>query len=379
MPEIDVAAYKEAVFGNNGQTNIQPPTPEKPTTVPPVSTEANPVVSAPPIVDKPSDGTPPVITEKEIVDANEPLKTNLGYESWDAAKEEIAALKAKAETPAEIKYANEQSKALHEAILAGKTEEVYAILDTQAKLSKVADMKADEVLKLHISQTNKHYSSEDIKDVFDEKYAYPEKPTQKDDELDDEYKVREERWEESKAKIDRRKERDAVTAKADLSKLSAEIKLPDIQKPPEAVNEEEQKELQKLEAETKEAYSKLSPKDISMVFKFNDEASKLAFDIAYEPEKDSFDKAVSLASDMKAFFESYYDKDGSPLRKEFLRDLYAGRNIQKIVSEAMVEATNQTKNWFLANQKNINNGVQRNFTIPPVSDVDRLRTAVFGK
>lgn len=116
-----------------------------------------------------------------------------------------------------------------------------------------------------------------------------------------------------------------------------------------------------------------------MVFKFNDEASKLAFDVAYEPDKESFDKAIANASDMQTYFANYYAEDGSPKREEFLRDLYAGQNITKIVSEAIKQATNQTKAWFLKNQKNIGDGTQRNFVPVQPTEIDNLRQAVFGK
>jgi hypothetical protein len=128
----------------------------------------------------------------------------------------------------------------------------------------------------------------------------------------------------------------------------------------------------------KEAYSKLSPKDISMVFKFNDEANKLAFDIVYEPEKESFNKAISEASDLTKFFENFYDKDGSPDRIKQAAAIYAAQNIEKIVSEAIVQATNQTKKWFLANQKNVVEKTQRNYVLPPQTEVDKLRQQVFG-
>ena len=66
-------------------------------------------------------------TAEEVVDANEYLKTNLGYESWEAAKAEIEELRQLKANPtkAEIKYENEVSKKLAEAWMAGKTDEVY--------------------------------------------------------------------------------------------------------------------------------------------------------------------------------------------------------------------------------------------------------------
>ncbi len=386
MTETEVSAYREQVFGN-GQSPTQTPTPPPTTNVPDANlnaiVEPTQVVAAPiitPTTNEPDD---------EIVDADtyipQQIKENLGYESWDDAKAalaELKALKETAQTPAELKFANEQSKQLHEAILAGETDKVYEILDTQKKLSAVNDMNAADAIKLHIQQTNKNFKPVDVEDVFEEKYSYPEKPEQKLEETDDEFSQRENKWKVAKEKIDRRIERDAANAKTELQKLSAELKLPEIQKAGSKndVTDESQKiEMDRLQKEATDFYSKLSPKDIQMVFKFNDEASKLAFDILYEPEKDGFDNAVSLASDIKAYFSDYIAEDGSPKRVDFLRDLYAGKNIQKIVSEAIVQAVNQERIRALKSQKNIGDGTQRNFTLPPVSDIDRLRQQVFGK
>lgn len=385
MTDTDVAAYKEQVFGN-GQSSTHAPTPNptndtlsaEPKLADTVSQKDETNVA--PKNDAPTNLQP----EEKIVDADTYLTEQLGVKSWEEAKAalaELSQLKEAAKTPFELKFANDQSRALHEAILAGKTDDVYEILDTQRKVSAVSSMKPAEAIKLHIQQTNKSFKSIDVEDVFEEKYAYPEKPEQRTEELDNEFEAREEKWKAAKEKIDRRIERDAATAKTELSKLSAELKIPEIPKPivNEPDNQVDTKELERLDMETKAAYSKLSPKDIQMVFKFNDEASKLAFDIVYEPEKETFDESVSLASDMNAYFSTYHDKDGSPKRVEFLKDLYAGRNIQKIVSEAIVQAVNQERIRALKFQKNIGDGTQRSFVYQPPSDIDKLKQQVFGK
>lgn len=389
MTETEVAAYREQVFGATTQSSTPPPTNGTPDAKSNLTAIIEPTeVVATPVV-PPTNNEPKNEPEDEIVDADEyipqQIKENLGYESWDDAKAalaELKTLKEAATTPKEREFANEQSKLAYEALLDGKMDIVYEILDTQKKLSAVNDMKPAEAIKLHIQQTNKNYKPVDVEDVFEEKYSYPEKPEQKLEETDTEFAQREDKWNAAKEKIDRRIERDAATAKAELQKLAAELKLPEIQKPAQvtaAPNEVDEKELQKIAIETKEAYSKLSPKDIQMVFKFNDEASKLAFDILYEPDKESFDMAKTIAQDPDKFWGEYYAEDGSPKRTEFLRDLYAGRNINKIVSEAIVQAVNQERIRALKFQKNIGDGTQRNFTLPPVSDIDRLRQQVFGK
>lgn len=388
MPELDVEAYKREVFGN-GQSPTHTPTPPpttetqntatqtvldkvvEPTTTQPITQPATPAAAIPP-------------TEEDlIVNADDYLQEQLGIKTWDEAKAalaELSELKAAATSRQEVKYANEQSKLLYDAILAGESDKVYEILDTQKKLAAVETMKPADAIKLHIQQTHREYKPIDVEDVFEEKYSYPEKPVQDATELDSDFKSREDKWSIAKEKIDRRIERDSASAKIELSKLSAELKLPEITKPTnnQQPNIEGQKELQKEAEAAEKFYSKLSPKDIQMVFKFNDEATKLAFDIVYEPEKESFEKAKALATNPATFFADYYEKDGSPKRTEFIRDLYAGRNVQKIVSEAIVQAVNQERIRALKYQKNIGDGTQRNYVLPPVSEIEKLKQQVFS-
>jgi hypothetical protein len=389
MTDAEKAVYKEQVFGN-GQPSTHTPTPP-PTNEPPVDaklTASN--IAEPSIVKSDTPPSTPVANDdEEIVDA-EPyiaglIKENLGVETWDDAKAAIAELtqlREAAKTPAEIKFANDQSKQLHEAILAGENDKVYEILDTQRKIAAIDTMKPADSIKLHIQLANKSFKPIDVEDVFEEKYSYPEKPVKDDLEEDADFKIKEDKWKAAKEKIDRRIERDAATAKSELTKLSAELKLPEIQKPnvsEPANNVETEKERLKAEKEATEFYSKLSTKDIQMVFKFNDEANKLAFDIAYEPDKESLDIAKSIALDPQKFWEDYYEKDGSPKRTEFLKDLYVRKNLNKIVTEAVVVAVNQERLRALKYQKNIGDYTQRNYVQPPVSEVDVLRNAVFGK
>lgn len=382
MTAEQIADIKEQVFGN-GQSSTQTPTPPPTNDTPSADPKLTASIEAPSNVEPNNQATTPQPIDEEIVDADAYLSEQLGVKTWDEAKAaltELSQLREATKTPKEIVYANEQSKALHEAIIAGENDKVLDILSTQNKLKAVSSMKPADAIKLSIQQNNKHFQPIDVEDVFEEKYSYPDKPVQKLEELDTDFEERETKWKATKEKIDRRIERDAATAKEQLSKLSAELKLPDIPKPvaTQPTNEIDDKEIQRLQKEATEAYSKMSTKDIQMVFKFNDEASKLAFDIVYEPEKETFDKARALASNVQSFFENYLNEDGSPKRAEFLRDIYAGQNIQKIVSEAIVQAVNQERIRALKYQKNIGDGVQRNYVQQPMTDIQKLKQQVFG-
>lgn len=285
--------------------------------------------------------------KEEIIDADMYLKTTLGFDTWEAAKEEIESLrklKETAQTKEEIKFANEQSQRLFEAIKDGKDDVVYEILDTKKKLSSVDKLSAADVLKLYIEQTNKHYKQADVADVFEEKYSYPEKPVQADVEDDDDFKARIGKWEEAKAKVDRRIERDAVTAKAELSKLNTELTLPDIKKDvdPKLTPEAQQKELERLEG-IRTQYLKVLESDYS---KFNGYEVKakdgeVEIPVAYvvTDEQKSALKNELKDFDVDGFItDRWFNKDGSPNIMQLMEDVHLLRNkgdvFQKIANEA---------------------------------------------
>lgn len=373
MTEQEVQDLKEQVFDHS--------TTQSPTQTPaPVTTE--PTQTVEPFVIPTTEPTktvePAVPTPPDVIDAN--LK-DLGYETWESAKESIKELRTKAETPAEIKFANEQSKTLYELIAAGKNTEVKQFLEAQDKLSKVADMSAADALKLHIEQTNKHYTVDDVKDVFDEKYSKPAEPKQGDDELDADFADRTAKYKETVAKIDRRIERDAKEAKDSLAQLATKLELPIIQKPEDAEYQNwkqfdaTQKELMESE---KQAYTKFTPKDINLNFKFEDKARKLAFDVNFDPDEKGFSKAVEEAGDLQKFFANFRE-DGSPQRDKFLKAVYVADNIDKIVGEAIKQAVNETTKDFLAKQKNIGGDTRRDYNIPlEKTQIQTLKEQVFG-
>lgn len=173
------------------------------------------------------------VVEDEILDPKEWLKREFDVDDPAVIKqgmEELKRLRETATTKEEIKYANDQSRMFHEAIIAGKDEDVYSFLDKKRKLSSVDKLSASEVLKLHIGQTNEHYSKEDITDVYEEKYSLPPKPVKELAESEEEYAEVVAEWQTKVDKVTRRIERDAIAAKQDLAKMNIELVLPDIPK-----------------------------------------------------------------------------------------------------------------------------------------------------
>ena len=136
-------------------------------------------------------------------------------------------------------------------------------------------------------------------------------------------------------------------------------------------------ELQAFIQSQKEIFSAMKPEDIVITSKFNDEASKLTFENTYIPNQEGFKKAMELAADPNKFFAKYTSPDGSPMNKELATDMYILENWQSILAENSKQAANETKKWFLANQKNIDL-TQRNFVSAPVGDIEKLKQQVFG-
>lgn len=385
MPELDVQSIKEQVFGH---TSTQTPTP---TSDVPASTDApvdNLTTDLPP-VDTPTVDIPPIDTPAattEIVDADEYAK-QLGYDSWEKLKEDVPQLKSFKETaPKPIEYLNEESKKVHELLLAGKVKEVREIYDLQEKLETVDSLSAADKIKLHIQETNKHYKKADIEDVFEEKYILPEKPIQADLEEDTDFHIREEKYKNQVEKINRRIERDAVTAAQELSKLKQEIKLPELPNTPNPELDEltDYKQAKENAIETRkiltESISKLSEKDISFSLNFNDEAKKVRVDISYQGDKDGFQKARAAATDYSTFLQTtYYNEDGSPLGDKLTKDIYLLQNWEKIMTEGVKQAVNETMLQVARNQKNIGDGFQRNFNVVQPSEIEKLKEQVFAK
>lgn len=388
MPDVDIAAYKEAVFGSSTQSSTTTEATASAESTEQTAEQTTAETSTEQSQEQTAQTSQQSDVTTEVVDADEYAK-GLGYESWEKLKEDVPQLKQFKETaPKPIEYANEESKKVHELLLAGKVKEVKAIYDLQERLESVDTLTPAEKIKLHIEQTNKHYKKADIEDVFEEKYTYPEKPVQGDLEEDDAFAQREERYKAQVEKIDRRIERDSYTAAEELSKLKQEIKLPEI--PSELNSELEQfktfKQNQQVADEKHEAVckiaAKISEQDVPYKLNFNDEAKKVSFEVTYQADKEGFDKAKETAFNHLDFSGDIYQKqDGSPdldKIKTEINGIYKLQNFDKIVTEAVNQAVNETLLQVVRNQKNIGDGFQRNFNMVQPDAIQKLKEQVFG-
>ena len=99
--------------------------------------------------------------EEEVVDADEWLKTQFGWENADAAKaeiEELRKLREGSSSKAEVEFANEQSAKFFKLLQEGKEDDLYSFLENKKKfdrLSSITDLdtrSAAEIIKLNMQQ-----------------------------------------------------------------------------------------------------------------------------------------------------------------------------------------------------------------------------------
>lgn len=330
-----------------------------------------------------------VVTEQaadEIVDANEFLEKELGFKSWDEAKAGIAEyrqLKSNP-TPAEIKYENEESEKLAKAWMSGKTDDVYEYLDQQRKLnrltaSEVTKDTADEIIKLgmQIRYKDEGLTADEINYKFSKQYGIPKEPKQLDTEDETEFELRHSTWKEQVADIEMNKIIDAKVAKRELESAKTKLVLPTIEATVDQEYLQYKKDIEESErmaVESKEAFKTFTPKSIEYKLDFNDEANKIALQFQYEPDAESFKKAVEFVSNPESP-NPFANQDGTPNRQKVLEALYFGLNKEKVLLEAMKQAKNATIKAMLPD--NSNNGIG-NRQLPQTQEPNELHKAMMA-
>lgn len=299
--------------------------------------------------------------QEEVVDANEYLKTNLGYESWEAAKAEIEELRQLKANPtkAEIKYENEVSQKLAQAWMAGKTDEVFEYLNEQRQLDRLTTAEvskdtADEIIKLGMKLRYKDegLNETEIAYKFNKQYSIPKEPVELASETAEEFEQRHNDWKEQVADIEMSKIIDAKVAKRDLEAAKQKLVLPTVESSVDEDYIQYKKDLEesaKIDEETKIAYKAFTPEAVEAKMNFNDEANKIAFEFQYKPTQEEFAQAVEMVTNPEKFWGMYKNSDGSPNRQKFLQDIQFLVSREKMTMEAMKQAKNATiKQMLLA-------------------------------
>lgn len=302
--------------------------------------------------------------------ANDPfglIKEKFGYESPEAAVTEIEALRAFRAAPpvAELKFENEQSKRVAEALQAGKFAEVYEVLDQQMRIDRLTggEMTADsaaDIVKLGMQIKYKDLTPAEIKYKFNKQFSLPAKPALLPAEDQDEYTERVAAWQ---SLVDDKQMElmiEAKLVKPDLLATKSKLVFPTINRPEDVDFQNWQnlvQENEKLSAETTQAYKAFTPKSIETKINFVDEANKIAFDFSFEPDPESFKTAIEMTSDINNFWKSFINPDGTPDRKGFLEAIYFAKNKEKVILAALNQSKNATIKASLPD--NTNGGLVR--------------------
>lgn len=296
--------------------------------------------------------TAPVAEKVVTADPFGIFKEKFGYETPEAAVQDIEALRAYKAAPQvpQYKFENETSEKLFKAFVAGKTDEVHTYLDQNSKIDKLVgaefnkDVAAD-IVKLGMSMKYKDLTPQEINYKFNKQFGIPAKPTMGAAEEQEEYDARVKAWEAVVEDKTMDLMIEAKQAKPELQALKQKIVFPEIPQQQDDGYDQYLKMLidnDKAAAEAEVEYKKLTPGSVSMKLPFEDKDNKIAFEFKYEPSVEDFNKAVQMTIDEKSFWGLFNNPDGSPNRQKFLRVINYALNEEKVLTEAMKQAKNAT-------------------------------------
>jgi hypothetical protein len=369
-PEL-IQSIKDQVFdkGTNGVSNpyVAPSVP--------VATDDQP--AAPAVTASNEPAAAPIaspVAPVPAVDYNTYIRETFGYDSVEVAKAEIERLKNTPPVIKELDFPDEIAKKMYLNIKEGKYDEVANFIQGN-RLLKDFDIKTpEEQLKLYIRMQNPRFDETDVSEEFKDTYYL------------DEENIAPEKLARERKKMEQRKENDVLKAREFFQQYKSQINLPDITPPVPQVNAEFE-EFQRIvneemqrDQKLAEVLSKVPEAEATYTYKFADEKSKIAFDLSYAPTAEDFEKAKRATLDWNTFLkENYYNADGSPQTSKWLKHQVIMQDIDGYTVEISKQAINATIKWFLANQKNIGDGVQRNYNAVVPTEVDKLKEQVFGK
>lgn len=329
-----------------------------------------------------------IVTENTVVPEFkfDTFKTEFGYEKpEDIAAEikQLRAFKATPQTAAELKFENDQSKLIFEALKAGKTKEVYTYLAEQERLDRFSALEitaesAPDIIKAGFQLKYKGLSPEMVEHKFNKTFGLPKEPVQYADEEIDDFKVRTDEWKSAVKDVQMERLIEANLIKPDLEAAKSKLVLPEITQTADQdyiAWKKEQAEIQTANAEVFEAYKVFKNEDVKFEQDFIDEANKINAKVEYIPSVEAFKKAQEMVTDLDKFFAMYKNSDGSPNRKAFISDIAFIVDKKAFVASAMNQAKNATIKASLPDNQS-NNGLQRQTTtVVEKSELDKQMEA----
>lgn len=331
-------------------------------------TPAQPPQEPQPPVEQPTATPAETPTPSEnIVDANEWLKQNYGWENVDAGKAELERLRKlqeQAQTPSEIKFANDESKRYFDAITNGKVDDLYNILHQQKQIERLEKLEltsakeAADIIKANLQLKHKDLQPHEVERIFNRQYAMPPQPKQGLDQDDAEYQLVLADWKAQVAEKEQDMIIDAKLAKPELSKFKSELILPDI---PKVANEAPQPDQKVLEAQ--QAFRANFTQKLESDYKnfsgysvtAKDGGVELPISYAITPEELAASKQQLTDFNVNEFLDSrWFDEKGTPNIKQMQEDLYLLQNRDKVFQKIANEASAQRLAHHLKTKSNVN-------------------------
>lgn len=289
---------------------------------------------------KPSEEVKPVTEEVKPTEEKAVVETKVEID-YDKLAEEKTSGKFKKfddllKATEEKKYANEESKRIHELLLTGDQGEtaVHEYLSAKRLLSGVDKLKPDELVKLKIQLENPEWTEKQVNDDYELDFGLEVSESDASDAIL-------ERAKSKQAKAVRLAAKDAL---AFLEGLKKDIKLPDLKN--EAAEElasirQEQGEFQKMNdslvSSLDKDFSKITELDLS----FSDK--DVQFDHKYAVTDVEKKQAAEEIKNYWQTFQSSYYKDGQWQIQKMMEDRLFLANKEKILKSAVTKASTLKK------------------------------------
>lgn len=348
--------------------------------------KAEPVVP-PPVVEPPkSEPVTPTPSAEEIIDPKEWLKREFEVDDPKSIKEQLAELKTlreKANTPAEIKYANDQSKLFHEALIAGKEDDVYNFLHEKRRIDKlvgteVNKLSAEEIVKYGLYNKNKSLTTAEVDFLYNKRFSFPEKPVKELVDTNEEFASKLTQWEKEVKEKETELLIEAKMILPEIQKLKTELKLPEIQKsidPKDA--EANQKELDRIDGLRKQYLQYLDSdyrKFNGYEIKYKDEDVEIPVSFGITPEEQDALKTELATFNIDGFIsERWFNKDGTPNITQLMSDVTLLRKGENVFQKIANEVGAKMKDHYIKLKSNINlNGGSQNGTFQPAKNGEKV-------
>lgn len=307
----------------------------------------------------------------DIVDPSEYLKAELGIESVDAIKAafaELQELKSKAQTPAEIKFANDEAKKWFDYFREGKEDELYNALHGRKQVKNLETYSDEQKLKLYIQMQNPRFDQELIDDEYNSLYKIDEERLKNPDTDEvDPLKLRKERM-----RMQQRIENDIAKANDFFGQYKTKIELQDISAPKQEIDQAYQ-DYQASIAQSQQEYANvivpsvnsLKETDVQFSVKVDDPNNQMQFELSVVPDVNDFNTAKNDALDYSGYItKTFYDDKGNFNAAKLNRAILLEKNFEKYAQSIARQAVNAERKRVIAKEAG-GGGVVRNFNVNP--------------